>query len=248
MSDQVKLRCSKCRKPKEPEEKLLCCGGCRQEFYCSVACQKAAWREHKTCCKFLKETKDGLVADAEDADPADKAAFALRYAITLSTEMARNDPVKAASIGLEAATSAALVSHTFRRKMGQQGSCQMTLMIMKRHPTEARVCTLCIILLSTLALNLENKISIVKEIESIVAIVKGLLEEEKVSQPFCFLIQALSTDEDSGLKLGASGVCEFLMDVMRSHANKLSVITGGKKRISLLQLFYILAYLLPNLP
>ena len=100
MSDLFKNRCSHCRKPKEPEEKLLCCGGCRQTNYCSVECQKAAWSEHKTCCKLLKETKEQVLADAENADPSVKATFAPSYAINLPTELARNDPVTAAAMGL----------------------------------------------------------------------------------------------------------------------------------------------------
>ena len=106
MSDQVKLRCASCMKPKPPDEKLLCCGGCKQEFYCSTICQKAAWKEHKVCCKLLKETKDGVIAGAGDSDPAALAAFALRYAIVLPTELAKNNPVSAAANGLREATNA----------------------------------------------------------------------------------------------------------------------------------------------
>ena len=140
-------------------------------------------------------------------------------------------------MGLMQATKAAHVSHTFRRKVGKQGSCQMTIMIMKRHYTEARICELCMVLLSTLAFNTENKESVIKEIETIIIIVKGLLEEEKVSKQFCLLIHMLSTDEESGLKLGEAGVCEFMVDVMKSHPNSESVITGGKYAKLSLQLF-----------
>ena len=82
MSDLFKNRCSNCRKPKEPEEKLLCCGGCRQTNYCSVECQKAAWSEHKTCCKLLKETKEQVLADAENVDPS--VQLLLRSAMPLT--------------------------------------------------------------------------------------------------------------------------------------------------------------------
>ena len=31
------------------------CSGCHKQHYCSAACQKTAWREHKKVCKLLKE-------------------------------------------------------------------------------------------------------------------------------------------------------------------------------------------------
>ena len=34
--------------------KLYRCSGCRQSYYCNVACQKAAWARHKMECKYLK--------------------------------------------------------------------------------------------------------------------------------------------------------------------------------------------------
>ena len=34
--------------------KLYRCSGCRQSYYCNVACQKAAWARHKIECKYFK--------------------------------------------------------------------------------------------------------------------------------------------------------------------------------------------------
>lgn len=38
-----------------PEGKLMKCGGCRATEYCSRACQKKAWKTHKSACKEMRE-------------------------------------------------------------------------------------------------------------------------------------------------------------------------------------------------
>ncbi len=40
--------CDGCGSMKEP---LKRCGGCKQVYYCSRACQQKAWKDHKTECK-----------------------------------------------------------------------------------------------------------------------------------------------------------------------------------------------------
>lgn len=48
-NSNVRAGCGRTSDGKQP---LLLCGGCRSEYYCSSACQKAAWKaEHKAECK-----------------------------------------------------------------------------------------------------------------------------------------------------------------------------------------------------
>jgi hypothetical protein len=48
-------RCNTCGKN---NSKLLRCGRCKQVYYCSAACQKKDWRDHKHVCKKLEEKKE----------------------------------------------------------------------------------------------------------------------------------------------------------------------------------------------
>ena len=45
---------------------LYPCGGCREAVYCSKACQKKAWRDHKPACTVAKDARELLNAFAED--------------------------------------------------------------------------------------------------------------------------------------------------------------------------------------
>ncbi len=45
---------------------LYACGGCREAVYCSKACQKKAWRDHKPACTVAKDARELLNAFAED--------------------------------------------------------------------------------------------------------------------------------------------------------------------------------------
>jgi hypothetical protein len=50
--------CQNCLKH-ESDEKMMKCGGCGYTYYCSRACQRAAWNKHKVVCRgATKENKD----------------------------------------------------------------------------------------------------------------------------------------------------------------------------------------------
>jgi hypothetical protein len=42
--------CGECARFEEKDEKFKKCGRCGSEFYCSVACQHNAWKDHKKIC------------------------------------------------------------------------------------------------------------------------------------------------------------------------------------------------------
>lgn len=53
-SSRTIMPCSCCNETK-PDRELLRCGGCRQQFYCSKACQKAHWKQgHREPCKLMQ--------------------------------------------------------------------------------------------------------------------------------------------------------------------------------------------------
>jgi hypothetical protein len=54
--------CSTCNKTSTVETPLNLCGGCKKIRYCSQACQKKDWREHKKKCKLKAEDYFRLVA------------------------------------------------------------------------------------------------------------------------------------------------------------------------------------------
>ena len=50
-----RLSCDACGKqPTRHDPPLMLCGRCKVRRYCSVACQRAAWKEHKEECKVLQ--------------------------------------------------------------------------------------------------------------------------------------------------------------------------------------------------
>ncbi|KZV78856.1 hypothetical protein EXIGLDRAFT_736354 [Exidia glandulosa HHB12029] len=58
-------QCQICRKTANdlPDRtKLLCCGACRREYYCSKKCQRAAWNQHKTICASNQRVLSALRA------------------------------------------------------------------------------------------------------------------------------------------------------------------------------------------
>jgi chemotaxis protein histidine kinase CheA len=59
-------RCNCCLSKPSPEIKLLRCSGCRNHFYCCVACQKLDWPSHKRECECLAAAtkKHGLAGVA----------------------------------------------------------------------------------------------------------------------------------------------------------------------------------------
>jgi hypothetical protein len=48
--DVSTAKCSHCGKQGSNTAKLLCCGRCAKEFYCSAKCQKTRWPQHKPHC------------------------------------------------------------------------------------------------------------------------------------------------------------------------------------------------------
>ena len=49
--EERKRRCDVCKEGGKP--KLLTCTRCKRSTYCSVVCQRADWKEHKTKCKTV---------------------------------------------------------------------------------------------------------------------------------------------------------------------------------------------------
>jgi hypothetical protein len=52
-AEELKLVCGGCGKRDAPKV----CSACSRARYCSVECQKGAWREHKSACKRLTEAE-----------------------------------------------------------------------------------------------------------------------------------------------------------------------------------------------
>ena len=58
--------------------KLLLCGGCRLVSYCSAACQKQDWPQHKVACKHTQSLlRQSAEAAAADSAVTDSEAVAL---------------------------------------------------------------------------------------------------------------------------------------------------------------------------
>ncbi|KAF6754139.1 hypothetical protein DFP72DRAFT_900491 [Ephemerocybe angulata] len=55
MSANFGQACYQCFAEQTPEKQLSRCGACKRIGYCSTACQKKNWKEHKTLCKALGE-------------------------------------------------------------------------------------------------------------------------------------------------------------------------------------------------
>eukprot|EP00173_Palmaria_palmata_P004551 Plantae.Rhodophyta-Palmaria_palmata.ctg6429.p1 GENE.Plantae.Rhodophyta-Palmaria_palmata.ctg6429~~Plantae.Rhodophyta-Palmaria_palmata.ctg6429.p1 ORF type:complete len:260 (-),score=19.99 Plantae.Rhodophyta-Palmaria_palmata.ctg6429:104-883(-) len=77
MSDFITgLICSVCskRKSESAECKLFCCSRCNDQSYCSKACQKIDWKEHKNECAYLSSA----FAFARDLHPEPELFFKCR--------------------------------------------------------------------------------------------------------------------------------------------------------------------------
>ena len=48
--------------------KLRVCGRCRDNFYCSIECQRADWESHRPLCREFRRTCDVCDAVADAAD------------------------------------------------------------------------------------------------------------------------------------------------------------------------------------
>jgi hypothetical protein len=46
-----------CKTCESCEGKMLTCAGCKFEYYCSAACQKKDWPNHKAVCKAAQKSK-----------------------------------------------------------------------------------------------------------------------------------------------------------------------------------------------
>lgn len=55
----------KCDNCGERGSSLKTCGACKMAFYCSSACQKAKWKQHKLVCQARKCAVIGIVQDQE---------------------------------------------------------------------------------------------------------------------------------------------------------------------------------------
>lgn len=70
--------CAICGKKKQSDgQPLLACGGCKDRFYCSKACQKKGWKLHKVICKrpadeikaFIDSVLPDWIAGASQGGP-----------------------------------------------------------------------------------------------------------------------------------------------------------------------------------
>merc|ERR1712098_443921 len=49
------VSCANCRTSEKSEKQFQKCSRCRSVFYCSKACQKSDWPNHKQICKIRKQ-------------------------------------------------------------------------------------------------------------------------------------------------------------------------------------------------
>ncbi|KAJ7037877.1 hypothetical protein C8F04DRAFT_384165 [Mycena alexandri] len=54
--------CAVCYKTETKKVKFRRCGNCMKPAYCSVECQKKAWKSHKETCQFQAENRESLPA------------------------------------------------------------------------------------------------------------------------------------------------------------------------------------------
>ena len=62
-----------CGNPDCDEDGKLKCAACSTVKYCSPACQKAHWPNHKTACKAARTASNGVVAKTETSSPSSSA-------------------------------------------------------------------------------------------------------------------------------------------------------------------------------
>ena len=61
--EQISHMCGSCGKFEEVMKSFLCCARCRIEFYCSTACQRESWKEHKIICQENSRKVAGGASD-----------------------------------------------------------------------------------------------------------------------------------------------------------------------------------------
>jgi ankyrin repeat protein len=49
-------QCARCQKKATATVKLPACSQCRKTYYCSTACQKQNWKQHKKTCSEADDT------------------------------------------------------------------------------------------------------------------------------------------------------------------------------------------------
>ena len=62
--------CASCG-AKGSEMKLKACKGCKVTGYCSRACQKSDWAQHRKVCKLMQRRQSAPGPDAADSDDED---------------------------------------------------------------------------------------------------------------------------------------------------------------------------------
>ena len=98
-------KCSNCQKQwEEGEPKMKRCGRCKKASYCSPACQRLAWKDHKKSCKKFKESQLGTFLVKQMINKRLKAKQAIGHklgvmvggatALFLAAEMGHADVVK----------------------------------------------------------------------------------------------------------------------------------------------------------
>jgi hypothetical protein len=61
--------CDNCQKPPAAGNKMQACGRCRAATFCSEACQREAWPEHKLVCERARAARERTLADfANDSE------------------------------------------------------------------------------------------------------------------------------------------------------------------------------------
>ena len=68
--------CCQCLATETKMLKMLMCARCQNASYCSEECQKAAWPQHKVCCKPITTTKKSTGTAEVSADDVARAAAA----------------------------------------------------------------------------------------------------------------------------------------------------------------------------
>eukprot|EP00741_Cyanophora_paradoxa_P015327 tig00000194_g14795.t1 len=102
--------------PHEPRPQAFSkCSGCKQVWYCSAECQKAAWKEHKPRCRELRRAfeeaeaaqQQAPAAAAEGSNPAPQAPEAPAAGATPDAAGGASEPAPQASVSASAGAARA---------------------------------------------------------------------------------------------------------------------------------------------